>query len=1435
VQHAHQKAVLHRDLKPSNILVAEVDGQPLVKVIDFGVAKALGQDGEESWQGTLARTLDGMVVGTPQYMSPEQAGAAVDIDTRSDVYTLGVILYELLCGETPLTREQLKHAAFDEMLRLIRESETRRPSSRLFPVSADAQTHAIARNTEAKKLSTTLRGDLDWIMLKALEKERDRRYGSAAALAADLHRHLKNEPVEAGPPDALYRLRKLVGRNRVAFGSAAAVLLALCLGLVAALWQATIASQAKNAAERDRDAKDLALQEVNRASEAEKVQRERADAALKETAQVNKDQQDLLRDVSRGDLSGAAKLVEDGQSAAALAHIRRALKLDPANAAAASFLTTLLSYSSSPLPPVPVSVVLSPYKNQISAISGDGRKAVSKGYSQAEIWDTMQGKRIGAVIDHAEYMEIVRFDAAGKLLVTTSNDKSTRIWNATTGQPASQPLVHPAPVSAAAFAPNGKRLLTVCDDQCVRLWDSPNGKQVGDVLRHDSKVVWADFGPDQDVCITVSAGENDSVFRWDLRGGSVMRHQLASLPGRQNKLACSANGCRLAIVNAAGEAKIFDLTQPESTLLEINIGGRPGELVFHPSGRWLATSSDRTVAVWDCSTGARISSTIVAPGEVTGLALSEDGRRIAVVSGDLALTATLTIWQVSTGKAATHPHPVGSVNRGSDGLRFADGDRSIFLAGRNDITKLRLAASNTVPLSTNMRGASRIRAFSPRRNWLAAAEGQRLIFRSRASDPSSESDALFRTPITGMTASPQGRFLAVQTGEREMVAWETGQKKADSRLVAPGAITCAAFSGDERWLACGGEFAEGGWVCVWDLNENSALRGGVARLQPKLQINYPAPVVVVGVNQDGKHLVAGVASTELRFLSGFDINGQRELGKMDFGAAARSLVFSPLGNRVACTTVAGATVWDYMANQGCWINPPASATSIVGSLTFSSDGKRLFTAGYDAMVNEWDVSGPLVSDLLPVPKTLRHRTHVNLVSNSQDGEWLFTAASYWGDPINETRLWHAPTQLPASVAFPATLDSLNESSLSSPWFGVTEGDGGTWMLAGDKLWESFQGLPCGTGLPTWIPDLISYAGGVDLGGLGELQPIPAALRLAALARLRIAVKQGHEDDPWIAFLGWYLADPTERTLSPHGRQSLHDAFIEASADRNLGRLADLYRLDPQNPLTHLAEARAEKSKDTAAFLRALAVTRLITRDPSGRHLNVDAKTALHAGEQLLSQDDAAGAWVIASGEQLAAHSDGAGSSKALRAAALVKTGKQQEALVTLQLDSASSGELGEFVRLLFTGTALMSASDQDALFRSLWQDIWPQASEVLSMQQADFEQRYDKLKLGETLELRYRGEGRWRAVDGDRGIGELFCLGPDIVDARSGILLAEITGDSPSSNVASRAGKTQFFISDTAAAHFMKRTWNNGFWSPWQEISQDSLKPLSKPSSSRNP
>jgi len=204
VYHAHQKGVIHRDLKPSNVLVGLYDGVPVPKVIDFGVAKATGQKLTEA---TLF-TGFGAVVGTPEYMSPEQARLDnLDIDTRSDIYSLGVLLYELLTGTTPLDRRRLGQAALLEVLQVIREEEPPRPSTRLN-TTEELPTIAALRNIEPRKLSGLIRGELDWVVMKALEKDRNRRYETASSLAMDLRRYLDDEPVQACPPSACYRFGK---------------------------------------------------------------------------------------------------------------------------------------------------------------------------------------------------------------------------------------------------------------------------------------------------------------------------------------------------------------------------------------------------------------------------------------------------------------------------------------------------------------------------------------------------------------------------------------------------------------------------------------------------------------------------------------------------------------------------------------------------------------------------------------------------------------------------------------------------------------------------------------------------------------------------------------------------------------------------------------------------------------------------------------------------------------------------------------------------------------------------------------------------------------------------------------------------------------------------------------------------------------------------
>jgi serine/threonine protein kinase/tetratricopeptide (TPR) repeat protein len=253
VQHAHQKGVIHRDLKPSNVLIAQVDGRPMSKVIDFGVAKAVG----ESRHAPADLTQQMHVIGTPQYMSPEQAvpGGAL-VDTRSDVYMLGALLYELLSGAAPIDAATLREAALDELCRLVREQVPPRPSARASPFASQ------------------LRGELDWIVMKALEKEPSRRYQSAADLARDLDRHLRNEPVSAGPPSAMYRARKFVRRHRAGVVAASLVGVAMLTATVVSLMQAARARRA----ERD------AIAQADRARAAERAAVEQAEQARRELA-----------------------------------------------------------------------------------------------------------------------------------------------------------------------------------------------------------------------------------------------------------------------------------------------------------------------------------------------------------------------------------------------------------------------------------------------------------------------------------------------------------------------------------------------------------------------------------------------------------------------------------------------------------------------------------------------------------------------------------------------------------------------------------------------------------------------------------------------------------------------------------------------------------------------------------------------------------------------------------------------------------------------------------------------------------------------------------------------------------------------------------------------------------------------------------------------
>ncbi len=303
VQHAHQKGIIHRDLKPSNVLVAIYDAKPVPKIIDFGVAKALHQRLTEKTMFTQF----GAVVGTLEYMSPEQADMdLMGTDTRSDIYSLGVLLYELLTGSTPLDGKHLRSLGYAEMLKTIREVDPPKPSTRLSQSINEAASISAKRQTEPRRLHKLIAGDLDWIVMKCLEKDRTRRYETANGLASDIQRHIQDEAVTASPPGQLYKLQKLVRRNKLTFAAIAAITLSLVIGLAAALWQA------------------------NRA------QREAARAASETTLARAAEQQalttlDELRATAPTFLAQAQALAANAQFDQAIAKLEYAAKLQPDN------------------------------------------------------------------------------------------------------------------------------------------------------------------------------------------------------------------------------------------------------------------------------------------------------------------------------------------------------------------------------------------------------------------------------------------------------------------------------------------------------------------------------------------------------------------------------------------------------------------------------------------------------------------------------------------------------------------------------------------------------------------------------------------------------------------------------------------------------------------------------------------------------------------------------------------------------------------------------------------------------------------------------------------------------------------------------------------------------------------------------------------------
>jgi serine/threonine protein kinase/WD40 repeat protein len=521
VQHAHQKGIIHRDIKPSNVLVTLHDGKPVVKVIDFGIAKATGRQLIEK---TLFTNFAQMI-GTPLYMSPEQAEmSGLDIDTRSDVYSLGVLLYELLTGVTPFDQERLKAAGFDEFRRIIREEEPPNPSTRVSTVGQAAATASEKRRSDPRKLSRLFRGEMDWVVMKALEKDRNCRYESASAFAADLQRYLHYEPVQAYPPSALYRFRKFVRRNKRPVLAASFVALALVGGIIGTTWGLFRATDARADAVYEATLKENALEEkvaaLAAAENSERAAKNQLFQALVNRARAERgggrvgQRFETLKAIRQAaQIRMTPELRTEATAALVLTDVELAQEWEgwPADSVGVSFDAAFHRYARLDKQGGVTVCRLSDGREEIIArlpvhgkppfyglwMSPDGRY-VAYGHScvrdavpgGVRLW-RLDGSEPAVLLDEPAGTQnsALSFHRNGRQMAIGHPDESVSVYDLMTGQRLRRLSVASAPPHLA-FHPQDDRLAVACGND-VQLFETNTGKELP-ALRHPAAVTWID-------------------------------------------------------------------------------------------------------------------------------------------------------------------------------------------------------------------------------------------------------------------------------------------------------------------------------------------------------------------------------------------------------------------------------------------------------------------------------------------------------------------------------------------------------------------------------------------------------------------------------------------------------------------------------------------------------------------------------------------------------------------------------------------------------------------------------------------------------------------------------------------------------------------------------------------------------------------------------
>jgi WD40 repeat protein/serine/threonine protein kinase len=1055
LQHAHQKGIIHRDLKPSNVLITLHDGKPVPKVIDFGIAKATGQRLTER---TLF-TRFAQMIGTPEYMSPEQAEfSGLDVDTRSDIYSLGVLLYQLLTGFTPFDGDKLREAGYVEMQRIIREEDPDKPSTRLSTMGKALTDIAKHRRVAPETLRKLIRGDLDWIVMKTLEKDRTRRYETASELAKDIERHLSDEFVLASPPSVRYRLRKFVRRNRVAVTTGLLITAAL---LIAAVVSAIYAHKAT----------------IN-ANEAENA-RLNAEKAQQETAGL----------LAASYVDRAQALCEQGEVGRGMLWLAESLKVAPEGshdldqavrtslAAWHGQLHSLRAVARYPAGQYP--------RVQRPQLAGSFTKGPTGSYtmtsSGTDIWDTADQFHfafktltgLGSVAVRVDSLENTHeWDKAGLMIRDTTAPDSAfaavfitpenRVclqYRYATGQNALS--IH-TDANAVAL-PQWIRLaregsvFRAQHSEDGREWKDLEGGSTFPVLATRPAVVNMDLS--DPVCVGLALTSHaeaqicEAVFSNFKTTGSVSAdwaHQdihaetnatESPYPRQINSVTFSPDGSHLLVGCQDGTVRICDGTTGQPIGRPLHQGSGVSGVAISPNGMRIATGGPcGWVRLWDVLTREPIGKVIRYEDKddwAPVMAFSPDGSQLVTGGVDGAIR----LWDADTGEslgkvfqyesegerrvlaAAFCPSGLRVVLRtGWWTMQVFDADRGVPIGSPVDNT----GPTTASVISPDGARYATVKIHSRIQIW-DAATGKPVF------EPIVQGGVIY-----ALAFSPDGSRIVSAGNTRIAMLWDSATgEPIGAPLRQRDTIRTAAFSPDGKRIATGNQ---DGVLRIWDLIHNKYVGKPV---------KYLDQILAVACGPDGFRILAEAdGAIQVR-----DAATGKPIGRpIPHPGRIEFIVFSPDGMRLATSSRTEADeswyVRLYDLSRGELVGKPFDRGA--ARMAFSPDGSRILTAGApDRAARLWDVA-----TLNCLGEFRQHQRHVSAAAYSPDGS-LFLTGSYDGT----TQLWNAITLEP--VGAPLVHQSEVKDAAFSP-------DGAKFLIGfADgtvRLWDTATRKPIGTPL-----------------------------------------------------------------------------------------------------------------------------------------------------------------------------------------------------------------------------------------------------------------------------------------------------------------------------------------------------------------------------------